>query len=59
MGVFVIDTVKLSEGEPKVSITAPDKWVLVQRSKLLLPQASSPGSRVVDQAAALISAATQ
>jgi hypothetical protein len=59
MGVFDIDSVKLTEGEPKVSITAPDKWVRVQRSKLLLPQASAPGARVVDQAAALISAATQ
>jgi hypothetical protein len=58
MGVFVIDTVKLSAGDGKVSITAPDKWVLVQRAQLLLPLASSPGSRVSDQAASLISAAT-
>jgi hypothetical protein len=55
MGVFVIDTAKVSDGEPKVSITAPDKWILVQRSKFVRPQASSPGSTVVDQAAALIS----
>jgi hypothetical protein len=35
MGVFVIDTVKLSAGDGKVSVTAPDKWVRVQRAQFL------------------------
>jgi hypothetical protein len=58
MGVFVIDSVKLSAGDGKVVVTAPDQWVRVQRSQFLQPRASSPGSRVSDQAAALISEVT-
>jgi hypothetical protein len=50
MGVFVIDTVKLSEGDGKVSITAPDQVGAGAAVAVLLPLASSPGSRVTDQA---------
>lgn len=49
MGVYIIDQASLSEGGGKLSITAPDRWALVQRAKFLGPTSSTPGSTVVQQ----------
>ena len=54
MGVFDVDTESLSEGAGGLSLTAPDKWVRVQRARFLAPQASSPGLTVTAQIAALL-----
>lgn len=49
MGVFVVDQASLSEGGGKLSITAPDRWSLIQRAKFLGPTSSTPGTTVVQQ----------
>jgi hypothetical protein len=54
MGVFDIDSDRLSEGDGTISLTAPDKWVKIQRAKFLTPTSSSPGMAVTEQIAALI-----
>lgn len=54
MGVFDIDADTLSEADGKVSVTAPDKWVKVQRARFLSPTASTRGALVTDQIASLI-----
>jgi hypothetical protein len=35
MGVFDIDSDSLVEGQGKITVTAPDKWVRIQRAKFL------------------------
>lgn len=54
MGTFIIDQVTLGEGGGKISITAPDRWVLLQRAKFIGPVSSSVGIPVVDQMVQLI-----
>lgn len=54
MGVFVIDSEKLSEGGGGISVTAPDKWSRIQKARFLQPQASTVGTSVVDQITRLI-----
>jgi hypothetical protein len=54
MGVFDIDSDRLSEGDGTISVTAPDKWVRIQRAKFLTPVSSTPGMSVTAQIAALI-----
>jgi hypothetical protein len=54
MGVFEVDSEKLSEGGGGLSLTAPDKWARIQRARFILPQLSSGGMRVTAQIAALI-----
>jgi hypothetical protein len=54
MGVFDVDTVEVSEGDGKISITAPDKWQRIVRSRFLVPRASQPGFPVTQQITWLI-----
>jgi hypothetical protein len=44
MGVFDVDSESLSEGGGGLSLTAPDKWVRIQRARFIKPQASNPGT---------------
>lgn len=37
MGVFVIDSDAFDESEGTISLTAPDKWALIQRAKFIGP----------------------
>jgi hypothetical protein len=54
MGVFDVDAEKLSEGGGSLSLTAPDKWVRIQRARSIRPLASTPGLLVTEQIAVLI-----
>jgi hypothetical protein len=54
MGVFDVDSEKFGEGGGGLSLTAPDKWVRVQRARFLWPTGPQVGILVVDQIAALI-----
>jgi len=54
MGVFDVDTESLSEGSGGLSLTAPDKWVRVQRARFIKPRASNPNFTVAAQIASLI-----
>jgi hypothetical protein len=54
MGVFDIDSDSLVEGQGKITVTAPDKWVRIQRAKFLQPTASTIGQSVVQQIVDLI-----
>jgi hypothetical protein len=53
-GVYVVGPKSITVGAGKMSITAPDKWRLVQRARFLAPQSSSPGMLVTDQIASLL-----
>lgn len=57
MGVFVVDSERISEGDGSVSITAPDKWSLIQRAQFIGPAASTPGLTVTQQIVDLIQGA--
>lgn len=54
MGVYVIDDQSLTEGGGGLSVTAPDKWAIIQRARFIQPQASTPGATVTAQIQALI-----
>lgn len=54
MGAFVVDQVTLSEGGGKLSVTAPDRWSLIQRAKFIGPASSTPGIPVTQQIVLLI-----
>ena len=54
MGVFDIDTDSLEEGAGKISLTAPDKWVRIQRAKFVQPVSATVGQSVVAQIEDLI-----
>jgi hypothetical protein len=57
MGVFDVDSQSIEEGGGKISLTAPDLWVRIQRARFLVPQASEAGFPVVQQIAHLIQGA--
>lgn len=57
MGVFDIDEQNMSEGEGKISLTAPDKWVAIQRAQFLRPQASLRSATVTSTIVSLIQGA--
>lgn len=57
MGVFDVDAEQVTEGDGKISITAPDKWQKIVRAKFVTPQASTPGVKVTDQITYLIQGA--
>jgi hypothetical protein len=57
MGVFDIDSSSVAEGGGKLSLTAPDFWVRVQRAKFAQPTASTPGATVVSQIVSLLQGA--
>jgi hypothetical protein len=54
MGVFSIDSQTLEEGGGKLSLTAPDRWVLVQRAKFIVAGITTPGMKVTDQIVVMI-----
>jgi hypothetical protein len=54
MGVFDVDTQSLTEGGGGLTVTAPDKWVRIQRARFVKPAESAPGTRVTEQIAILI-----
>ncbi len=55
MGVFDVDSEKLTTGGGgPISLTAPDKWVKIQRARFLWPTGPQVGIKVVDQIAYLI-----
>lgn len=54
MGVFDVDSQRLSEGRGGLSLVAPDKWVRIKRADFVRPTASRWGALVVDQIALLI-----
>jgi hypothetical protein len=58
MGVFDVDSEKLSEGGGALSLTAPDKWAKIQRAKFFNPAASYPDVTVIEQLVNMIRAAT-
>lgn len=57
MGVFDVDSEKLSEGGGVLSVTAPDKWVRIQRARFIGPVSSTRGLDVASQIVALIQGA--
>lgn len=57
MGVFDIDSDSLEEGAGRISLTAPDKWVRIQRAKFIQPYSAIPGQSVVQQIIDLIKGA--
>jgi len=54
MGVFDVDSESLSEGGGALSVTAPDKWVRIQRAKFTGPTSSVAGALVTDQIIKLV-----
>lgn len=54
MGVFDIDSEQLSDSSGGLSLTAPDKWVKIQRARFLWPTGPQVGIKVTDQIVALI-----
>lgn len=54
MGVFDVDSQKITVGSGSLSLTAPDKWVRIQRAQFLGPAASTPGMQVREQIVALV-----
>ena len=57
MGVFDVDSESLSEGGGALSVTAPDKWVRIQRAKFTGPTSSVVGALVTDQIINLVQGA--
>lgn len=49
MGVFDVDSEKMSEGGGSLSLTAPDKWARLQRARFIGPAPSYPNVSVVEQ----------
>ena len=54
MGVFDVDSEKVSEGGGEISLTAPDRWAQIQRARFLQPKASTPGLLVTEQISLLL-----
>lgn len=54
MGVFDIDSDKLSESGGGLSLTAPDKWAKIQRARFLWPTGPQVGIQVTEQIVWLI-----
>jgi hypothetical protein len=54
MGVFPVSSEKLSAGGGGLSVTADDKWSLVQAADFLQPFSSTPGISVSSQIAVLL-----
>jgi hypothetical protein len=55
MGVFDVDSENMVEGDDgSVSLTAPDKWVKIQRARFLWPTGPQVGIAVTQQIAYLI-----
>jgi hypothetical protein len=57
MGVYDVDSEKLSEGGGMLSVTAPDKWARIQRARFIGPVSAGRGLSVVEQIVALIQGA--
>jgi hypothetical protein len=57
MGVFDVDSQSLTEGGGGVSLTAPDRWVRIQRARFLGPQQSQPHNTVVGEIQRLVQGA--
>lgn len=57
MGLFDVDDQKITEGNGRLTITAPDKWQRIVRAKFMGPQTSTSGVRVTDQITYLIQGA--
>jgi hypothetical protein len=58
MGVFDVDSEKLGEGDSGITLTAPDKWVQIQRARFLYPTGPAVGVAATEQLAALLRDAT-
>ncbi|MCU1617202.1 MAG: hypothetical protein JWO98_4742 [Frankiales bacterium] len=54
MGLFDVDSESFTEGGGSLSLTAPDKWVRIQRARFMGPAASTRGITVTAQIVALI-----
>lgn len=54
MGVFDVDSQSLSEGDGKVTLTAPDKWARIARARFLWPTGPQVGLTVTEQITRLI-----
>jgi hypothetical protein len=54
MGVYVVNQAKLATGGGGITLTAPDKWYLIQKAKFIGLGVSTPGARVVDQIVTLV-----
>lgn len=54
MGVFDVDSQRLSVGDGSLSLTAPDKFARIKRARFIAPQASTRGISVRDQIIRLI-----
>ena len=54
MGVFDVDSQSMSEGGGKISLTAPDKWVRLQRAQFIGPAAGVRGMTVTAMIAKLV-----
>jgi hypothetical protein len=54
MGVFDVDTESMSVAGGSISLTAPDRWVRIQRARFIGPAPSTAGILVRDQLALLI-----
>lgn len=54
MGVFDVDSERVSEGKGQLSLTASDRWALIQRARFLQPKSSTAGLLVTEQISLLI-----
>jgi len=54
MGVFDVSEQSMSVQGHTISLTAPDKWVRIQRAKFITPEYATPGVSVPTQLGALI-----
>jgi len=54
MGVFDVDSQKMTEGGGALSLTAPDKWIRITRAKFLWPTGPSVGDLVTNVITGLI-----
>jgi hypothetical protein len=57
MGVFDVNDQSMAVQDHKITLTAPDKWVRIQRAKFITPQYATPGVSVITQLGALITGA--
>lgn len=54
MGVFDVESERLSDGGGGLSLSASDKWVQIQRARFIGPATSTPGTLVQEQITQLI-----
>lgn len=54
LGRFRVENPSSSEGDPAVTVHAADASKVVQDARFLTPRSSTPGMRIVDQMAALV-----